>query len=864
MPRNPSTSADSGSVTANAAADVPCKIHLLDVGPDKYGDCFVCQLADKTILIDGSHPADHMPRSGHRSIPQQLVALLGASPIHLDLLVVTHAHSDHIGCLPKLVRDGVITAQWALLADPLLGWGRSQAPDFGGYPDEADVLGAVVREEDRSDVRDAALEQFFSDAVSLEANYNAMIAQLQQAGTSVVLYGRDSTQALEAAFASVGLTIVGPTAAHLKICSDAIAQLGRDTQDGIRAQLDAQSNIIATYRALMAGDSGNVNAAINNQSIVLGFQLGKRKLLFTGDMQLASAETQGLQAEMATLLEKIKGAAPYTFVKIGHHASYNALNLQVLDAMGATPFYGISTGEKSSSHPSIQALEALKSQSSHIKWARTDHNRLITFDFSGSQPRIALEQGTINDATPNPRDEIETRAPIVPTPPVAPAVPPAVQTPSSASALSASTSAVPVASPHGQSQEQQWVEVTARVPHTSTRLTLTIEVQPGMAPTVNKTDEITPQMPSTPPINLAAGRQLPPLLFVTDKARLETNIGALECQAVLQCLQGKGHTVIDTIPNALDALRASEAVRATLNSDNKLRGVVIVGGYDVVPALRLDVLPAELRSQLGSNGDPDDFKVWSDAVYGDIDGDSLPDLPVSRIPDGKSAVLVQAALEANAPLSTNNSKRCGVRNIARPFAETIYDLVPGTQALLSSAPSSYNQQPQIMLDGERVYLMLHGAWQDGSRFWGEQVPNGTEAVHISNLPTSFRGVVFTGCCWGALISQKPAARTPVNEVVAAKTADTSIALAFLARGAQAFIGCTGVHYSPTVEPFDYFGGPMHAAFWKHHRSGKAPAEALLAAKLDYIRAMPHGQTTPALQAVEYKILRQYTCLGLGW
>jgi hypothetical protein len=39
---------------------------------------------------------------------------------------------------------------------------------------------------------------------------------------------------------------------------------------------------------------------------------------------------------------------------------------------------------------------------------------------------------------------------------------------------------------------------------------------------------------------------------------------------------------------------------------------------------------------------------------------------------------------------------------------------------------------------------------------------------------------------------------------------------------------------------------------------------LLDAKLGYAQQMPHGLRTPEMQAVEYKILREFTCLGLGW
>jgi hypothetical protein len=62
---------------------------------------------------------------------------------------------------------------------------------------------------------------------------------------------------------------------------------------------------------------------------------------------------------------------------------------------------------------------------------------------------------------------------------------------------------------------------------------------------------------------------------------------------------------------------------------------------------------------------------------------------------------------------------------------------------------------------------------------------------------------------------------------------------------------------------------MHDAFFRFLGSAKTggtvgPAEALLMAKQDYLKNMPHGFKDQLSVAVEYKILHEYTCLGLGW
>ena len=280
-----------------------------------------------------------------------------------------------------------------------------------------------------------------------------------------------------------------------------------------------------------------------------------------------------------------------------------------------------------------------------------------------------------------------------------------------------------------------------------------------------------------------------------------------------------------------------------------------------MPHQKLDCLPAELRARLNDMDDPDRFVVWSDDLYGDVDGDGLPELPVSRIPDGKSAALIRAALEAPTP---TYRERAGIRNIARPFADGVFSVIRGTSPLLILQPTVFDQRPPISLAAEQLYFMLHGDYVDGSRFWGEDTPANQEAINIGNLPETLCGVVFTGCCWGALTTETPAGLVEAGRPFGQKTPEASMALSMLARGVTAFVGCTGAHYSPDQAPYGYYGDPMHTAFWKHFTRGKSPAEALFNAKIDYLAAMPHGRQGRTHLAIEFKILREYTCLGLGW
>jgi hypothetical protein len=288
-----------------------------------------------------------------------------------------------------------------------------------------------------------------------------------------------------------------------------------------------------------------------------------------------------------------------------------------------------------------------------------------------------------------------------------------------------------------------------------------------------------------------------------------------------------------------------------------------LGGYDVLPAQRLDALPPALRQQLGTTtSDADNFIVWNDEAYGDRDGDGVSEVPVSRIPDAKSPQLVFAALTCGGVAQPPT--RFGERNSARPFAEGPYALVPGTAPMLVSAPTNPAGVGPGNAKANSVYFMLHGSDTDATRFWGEQQGAIFEAVNLSNVPASMKGVVFAGCCWGALTVQTLASQASSGQSLGIRTTGMSMALSYLHAGVVAFVGCTGTHYSPIVAPYDYFGGPMHSAFWTKHKQGASPARALFEAKLDYASGMPHGQTTALGEAIEHKILKEFTCLGMGW
>ncbi len=858
-------------------------LYLLDMGPEKYGDCILGRFGEVTVLVDGGHRRDDRRHGDTRSVPEQLTRILGQPPpFDLSLLVVTHCHADHIGCLPALVERGDLRPAWALVADENLGFGRAAADgvdagDAGGGLDAPGVapvlrrLVAALREESQAGVRDAAaVEQFLADAAQLEPAYRQMLATLEQRGTRVVRYGRDDAAPVEEALASAGLKILGPTQDHLLICAEAIARL---TQDALAALADVGADEtvdeVALYRSLAlrsfsdAADKPGRGAALNDQSLVLRFAPGGRKLLLTGDMQLAKAEIAGLDPYMSALRATIKADGPFDFVKIAHHGSYNALDAGALADLAGTRCFAISGGSQDPVHPDPSVLRLLQRAVPPIQWARTDRNGLVTVSLGEDGVQLVPERGALNDARANTPDFAAAPLPAaVPgTPPISPVSP-------SSPPRRSSPPVPPVAWAQAGPGDSGMIEVITRIPHTATRVVVTIDVQPQAVsavagPPVLSRPE-TPPLPDRPlpELRIAGGRDLPPLLFATSAEGLARNIGQAEAAHLLAALRGAGQTVVDSLPaGAGDAAAVASVVRASL--EDRHHGVVLLGGYDVMPAQKLDTLDPELRAHLPtSHGDEDDFIVWSDDVYGDVQGDAFPEVPVSRIPDGLSAELMFAAVQSGG--GAGGPRRFGLRNAQRPFAQEIYRILSGEEDLLVCERTTPPDINSSVLESDAIYLMLHGSDSDGTRFWGEDDAGTLEAINLGNIPARSSAVVFTGCCWGALCVDRPAARTEPGLAPASRTPASSIALSFLRAGALAFVGCTGSHYSPTAKPFTYFGAPMHQAFWEHFKRGLSPSQALLQAKRDYLEGMPHGRKSVQGKAIERKILWQYTCLGLGW
>jgi beta-lactamase superfamily II metal-dependent hydrolase len=410
---NASNMAASTGAAADAAATF--KVHLLDIGTGdshKYGDCLLCQFDDISVMIDGGHSNDA------DIILPQLRILLGQSPaVHVSLIIITHPHDDHIGSIPRLVADGNLTADFALVADPRNRWGDPGDADnrFALQPGSMRGVAEALHEHDRTDLPDDALTAFIDNLGNLETRYRRLIQRLGELGTTVVRLGNEEDAAnmdrLMTNFQRVGLKVIGPSPAHLAECRRLVQQTDEAVFEELEDlfNVDSPVDVANIYRSLaVPTDAVPANrGAINLQSIVTSFQFGGQRVIFGGDMQFADPQvtSQLLINSVAQMRADIRADAPYAFVKLCHHGSDNAFSAAIMQDYGESTLYGISLGDARGHHPHPDVLDLLDEHRAQIDWVRSDRNGLVSITFGPHAPDIRRTRGDIDDATTNEFDD---------------------------------------------------------------------------------------------------------------------------------------------------------------------------------------------------------------------------------------------------------------------------------------------------------------------------------------------------------------------------------------------------------------------------------------------------------------------------
>lgn len=832
--------------------------HFLDVGGLKYGECTLVEFRNTRILIDGAHVNDFGGQRGYPSVPEQLKRILGGEPPYdVTLLVVTHCHADHVGCLLELVGQGLIRPKFALITDPKLGFGRAHDHDARTLDarDPREAMAAALREEDASDLEDADLAEFIDAVASVEQRYGQLVDKLRQNGVRVTPYvGAPLPQDLALAVAPSGLSLLGPSTDQLLRCAEQISTTNSEAEDAVDNTPDAAEDLVGLYRALV-GDSGadvqNPRGnGMNCQSITLAFGPPGARVLLAGDMQFSEPGVAGADGEVAKLRQAVIAAGPYKLYKTTHHTSHNGQDAAFLDALGSPPLIVHSGGLRDAKHPFPSVLHMLERRPG-IRFARTDRNGLITVQpHKAVAAAISTSRGALNDFSPNSPGDAggEMGAPLAEPPP------PAV------ARQGAANSGVQI--------------VIVNLPNAPIDMTVAgVEIQIRPRPLLGQSPQLSGTRADLVPIperivaqsapDFSLSRSLAGLLFVTDPDRLRANIGRAEADGALAAIQAAKGVLVTGDSEAL-----ADGSANALKADPSLKGVVILGGYDVAPSVRTDAIGPELRQVLGGGqvgADGDRFWVWSDRLYGDTDGDHLAEIPVSRIPDARDSRLFLRALCAK-PFQAG--ERFGIRNVFRPFAEAAWPVALGARAFNVSELFTHSDVQAAHLGAPCHYFMLHGDDLNGREFSGGARGGGYPlAFTTRNVPAQFDGVAFSGCCWGALIVDGRALDA-VAVVPPPRTREASIALSYLHAGALAFIGCTGSHYSgEEADPDLNYAARLHAAFFSRLANGAmSPAQALHEAKDEHLAWTLANQPgmDPRDVARRFKNVTQFTCLGLGW
>jgi hypothetical protein len=299
-------------------------------------------------------------------------------------------------------------------------------------------------------------------------------------------------------------------------------------------------------------------------------------------------------------------------------------------------------------------------------------------------------------------------------------------------------------------------------------------------------------------------------------------------------------------PTAISEQLAAQAMSLERAGD-RLESVLIAGGPEIIPFY-------DAPNPTAYDGDE---VVPSDSCYGARDPFALmPEWAVGRIPGGSGEqpelllqLLGDAASYRHMP-AERLPKTFGYSTEAWRRASTeVYAEIPGSGELLVSPPTLATTLDLGRIDGAgRIYCNLHGV-RDGPVWYGQ--PLDRSALLVALRPADLNGldlrgaVVVSEACYGAAI--------------AGHDERTSMALAFLARGAIGFLGATAISYGPPSPP----GGEadlLARHFWRALRTpGATLGGAFLAARAGMLRDTLAHQDT--LDEDDQKTLLEFVLYG---
>ena len=422
---------------------------------------------------------------------------------------------------------------------------------------------------------DDDVASFLADAVSLEDNYRTMLATLKDAGCKVVRFQHDHAAQgrLVKAFAKTGLELLGPSRKALD-ATVALASAGRQqdaatlVQDRLRQ--DAELDVVSLFRSAASVDADNRSGfLVNLQSTIATLVFDDYKVMLGGDFQFVKPQVKDdiVLAERDRLLAEIQQRAPFDLVKLSHHGSDNVVNDAFLDGLGATPLVGMSSGRGQPNIRRRRRCNCCRTARPTWKWVRTDRNGHVTVEFTP-----ATDRGCRSAA-----ERCRIRSPIVPP----------MSAPCESSEPEASVETTVSSSPAGERQITTTLPPGVDAGHDHRRS------RPGRgAGCRHPRRRRQPAAPPSDSLPIGGGPRLGTALSVTAADGLAANIGASEADFAMHSIRPPATTSPSSAAQRSPAIRTE--IRRAIDKSGSVDGVVILGGYDLVPAYRVDTMPDEV------------------------------------------------------------------------------------------------------------------------------------------------------------------------------------------------------------------------------------------------------------------------------
>ena len=339
-----------------------------------FGDCFLLSFVysgtDKRhVLIDfgttglpRGKPSEHMPK-----VAQAIAAVVGKGN-RLTAVVATHRHADHIsgfatdastgksGEIIKALRPRLVLQPWtedpkarpnALTAKRIIGGEKgfvARLMNMNRLAERAQRL-AASRPAWMSATARRELAFLGESNLANKSAVKNLIAMGEAGGAKFLRYGGHT--GLEALLPGVKVRVLGPpdltqskaiTKQRSKdrdqfwhFVEDAVPELpapGEDNGAAKRGQAVPEEARWFRDRLLSVTSQGlleivrQLDDQMNNTSLILLFEVGKKKLLFPGDAQFENWSYAMTEARDRKKVAEL--IADVDFYKVGHHGSLNA------------------------------------------------------------------------------------------------------------------------------------------------------------------------------------------------------------------------------------------------------------------------------------------------------------------------------------------------------------------------------------------------------------------------------------------------------------------------------------------------------------------------------------------------------------